>query len=265
MTAGVDWLGFSVPRPVVVLYVDEEMGRPLMESRLLKMRQADARFQDIEVERRFLIASRVGVRLDEKKWQDAIRRLVEKHEVRFIIWDTLRRLHSGNEDRSEEMAPVFAFLSLLRSEHGASSELLHHLKKNPEKGSNWLDTIRGSGDIIAAADFVVGFWKEEDLRFTTRADTKHAGEVSPLALELDPKTLWFHTAEPTTTSSDLDQRVLEVLATATPGKRLSNNVIFRNKRVKGRYSEVMAALGRLKEAGRVREEGERKAHGWIAV
>ncbi len=262
MTAGVDWLGFKVPRPLVVLYVDEEMGRPLMESRLLLMRNADPRFQSAEVAERFLILSRVGVRLDEKKWQDAIRRLVEKRKVDHLVWDTLRRLHSGNEDRSEEMAPVFRFLSLLRSEHGASNEVLHHTKKNPEEGANWLDAIRGSGDIIAAADAVIGFWKEEKC-FTLRADSKHAGEVEPLTLALDPETLWFHAAEPTV--SGLEQAVLEVLATCTPGEGLSTNRIFRDKRVSGRYSEVMAALGRLREAGKVREEGERKAHVWIAV
>jgi hypothetical protein len=192
LAAGIPWLDFTTrPDGIVVLYVDEEQGRALMEARFLRMRAAHEALRSGATWRRFHVASRIGYRLDSKEWREALREDVGRLGVKKLTIDTLRRVHSGNEDRSEEMAALFGFLSDLRREFGLTSEVIHHTKKNPNEDGNWMDAARGSGDIVAATDGLMGIWKIEDGIFTFRADTKAGGEVEPRDLLLNPETLWF--------------------------------------------------------------------------
>jgi hypothetical protein len=92
------------------------------------------------------------------------------------------------------MAALFAFLAELRRGFGITVEVIHHTKKNPDEGGNWMDAARGSGDIVAATDAMLGIWKVEDGLFTFRADSKAGGEVEPRDLRLNPETLWLEPA-----------------------------------------------------------------------
>ncbi|HEV8609086.1 MAG TPA: AAA family ATPase [Thermoanaerobaculia bacterium] len=194
--AALDFLKtFRFPRPLRALYVDEEMGLPLLLSRIDKMKSGRPEFRDPDVLKRFRVVSRAGLRLDEKKKLDALRREIGEFpggppDLTFA--DTLRRLHRAEEKDSGEMARVMETGVLIAEEFRTVFVAIHHSKKGPnDEESDWREAARGSGDLVAASQTVIGLWKSAELLFSMRADTKAAGEIQPFPLLLDGGTLLY--------------------------------------------------------------------------
>ncbi len=232
MVAGIPWLDHEVPRPVAVLYVDEELGRPLMELRHNLMLGADDRFSEPGRLRHLYVINRKGVRLDSAKGVAYLRFVIEWVKKRagdrpvHVIIDTLRRVHGGDENSSEDMSKVFRVLHDLRREYGISFEVIHHAKKNPAEGEEWREAVfRGSGDILAATESVIGFWKRSERVFQMRSDSKLSGETGPRDLVLMTHVLWFKHA---------DEAALQLVA----------DVEMRKLAIK-----LLAALKKMRDAG----------------
>lgn len=201
--AGVDFLPmvggvpseFRISRPLRVLYVDEEMGLPLLWKRIRLMRAGRREFDEPEVLRRFRVTSRKGLRLDDEAKLALLRRELAQFpggppDVVFL--DTLRRMHRAEEKNSEMMAAVMGAPIALGEEFGTATVAIHHSKKGPlEDDDDWREAARGSGDLVAASQAVIGMLKTDDVLFTARADVKAAGEIKPFPLLLDGQTFIF--------------------------------------------------------------------------
>jgi hypothetical protein len=119
-----------------------------------------------------------------------VRRLiasVREWKIDFVILDSFRRLHAGDENRSETISGLFldAF-DLLRSETGAGAIVIDHHRK--PTGENDLDgpenALRGSTDKRNMADWHVGIeGREEHLAFIP-TKTRHSKLPDPFKLEL---------------------------------------------------------------------------------
>jgi hypothetical protein len=186
--------GFAIPRQLRVLYVDEESGEGLIWTRTRKMLSGLPDLRTPEILERVRVVSRKGLRLDDTERLDAIRREIDRFPggvADLVIFDTLRRLHAGEEKDSEAMAAVMAILAELAA-LGCAILVIHHSKKGVlDDGDDWKEAARGSGDIIAASASVIGMAKTAETLFTLRADSKAGGEVAPSPLILDPETLLY--------------------------------------------------------------------------
>jgi hypothetical protein len=175
--------------------VDEEMGLPLLWKRIRLMRSGRSEFNEPEVLRRFRVISRKGLRLDDDALLERLRREVDLFPggaTDLVFFDTLRRMHLAAEKDSDVMAKIMATIVALGEEFGCSSIAIHHSKKGPvENDDDWREAARGSGDLVAASQSVIGMLKTGDRLFTMRADAKAAGEIPPFPLLLDDQTLLF--------------------------------------------------------------------------
>ncbi len=188
--------GFRIARPLRVLYVDEEMGLPLLWKRIRLMRSGRDEFNASEVLERFRVVSRQGLRVDDAERLDLLRReisLFPGGAADLVFFDTLRRIHMSEEKSSDLMAKVMATIIALGEEFGCATMPIHHSKKGlpQDDDEDWREAARGSGDLVAASQGVIGMLKTGDCLFTARADTKAAGEIAPFPLLLDEQTLLF--------------------------------------------------------------------------
>lgn len=193
--AMLEFLGFTFPRPLRVLYLDEEMGVSLLSSRIEKMKSGRPEFRNPDVLQRVGFFSRAGLRLDDEKKLEFMRRNVGEFPggvPDLILMDTLRRMHRGEEKDSGEMAKLMDTCSSLVDEFKTTLVPIHHSKKGPnDDEGDWREAARGSGDLIAASQTVIALWKSSDLLFSMRADVKASGEIQPFPMTLDPTTLLY--------------------------------------------------------------------------
>jgi hypothetical protein len=187
--------GFTMPRPLRILYLDEEMGLPLLCKRERMMRAGRPEFSEPDVRRRFRVISRAGLRLDDESKLEHLRRELGSFPggaPDLLIQDTLRRMHGAAEKDSETMAALTAAETAIAEEFGTTVLPIHHSKKGPQDDEeDWREAARGSGDLVASCQAVIAIWKTADLLFSARADAKAAGEIEPFPLILDPQTLLY--------------------------------------------------------------------------
>ncbi len=235
--------GFQIPRPLRVLYVDEEMGEPLLWKRVRLMRSGRPEFNAPEVLERFRVVSRKGLRLDDEARLELLRREISQFPggaADLVFFDTLRRMHAAAEKDSDLMAQVMGTAIALGEDFGCATIPIHHSKKGPQDDDgDWREAARGSGDLIAASQAIIGMLKTGDCLFTARADAKAGGEISPFPLLLDDQNLLFRRQ--------------------TEDERLVRKDAQHAVAVKDAQSELLRALGRLKSAG-----GEKYPPSWTA-
>ena len=92
---------------------------------------------------------------------------VKSHGIKFVVFDSLRQLHSVNENSSEDMKPILTSFSKLGLETESSVLLIHHLRKdNSNTGKtdrrSIFERLRGSSAIHAWRDCIIGVEGEED-------------------------------------------------------------------------------------------------------
>lgn len=88
---------------------------------------------------------------------------VKTHGIKFIVFDSMREVHSADENSSEQMKPVLNSFSRLSLETGASVLLIHHLRKESGGADKRpvFERMRGSSAIHGWRDCVLGIEGEE--------------------------------------------------------------------------------------------------------
>ncbi len=181
---GVDFLGRKVSRGRV-LYIDEEMGRPTLWSRWLRIRAAHPAFWDPETLSRVHFVALGGLSIERP---DEIRREIEKAQPTLLIVDSFRRVYTGKENDSDQVAKAMAFFGAIRTEYQIAEVIAHHTRKNLEGSEFWEDAARGSSDFFAACDGLLGLGKRARGLGELRATLRSAPEPDPINLVLDEQT-----------------------------------------------------------------------------
>lgn len=80
---------------------------------------------------------------------------LKEEKITFLIIDSFRRFHTGDENSSEEVARTFQFTDQIKA-LGISILILHHNRKEPLIGKSPADEmLRGSSDLTAYPDCVL--------------------------------------------------------------------------------------------------------------
>ena len=159
-----------------VLFGDEENGNELLRARFAKIVQSDPAFQDPETLARCRVCSFAGVRLSGKGL-DVLRREVEAFEPEVLILDSFRRVFGGDENSSEQVAQAIETLSKVRNDYSLEIVVLHHLRKDAG-GSEWADSVRGSGDLFGGVDALLGLQRTGKLSARPHGRPRRAGRRS---------------------------------------------------------------------------------------
>lgn len=184
------WLGFDT-RLESALVFQAELPPPQIGARI-RVRLQD--FTAPLLPGRLHVVSDRTLRLDDPAEHGRIRRLVDAHRPALVVFDPLARFMIGNENATQDMGRVVAFLDRLIQDFRVSVLLVHHTgkpsKDDPREGGQ---RLRGSSALFAAADSVLMLERSRG-HFSLSFELRHAPAPEPLILQRTDR-LGFERAE----------------------------------------------------------------------
>lgn len=190
---------FDVPKPLKVLYVNEEIAESQLQKRLRPMvSSAIVEGSNIgNINSNLLVVTKTGLKLDTVEGRSKACRLLRYSRPRVVIWDCLYRLHNGNENRAEDMQKVFDAFDYFSKSFECAHVIIHH-HGTPQKDSEreGFQLIRGSSVIGAYGDSYLTITKykknEEGNKYQKLSFTLRNAECpEDLVLARNPETLWY--------------------------------------------------------------------------
>ena len=140
-----------------VLYIDEENGDITLPNRFDLLRKG---FGYREAFTNVWLSVFNNMLLDTAEGLDHIKKLIDKLNVRVVIFDSMVRCMMGQEDKSDDVKKIYDNLkNIFKHYPDLSFILLHHTAKANPKNMNGL---RGSGDFAAFADCITMFNTNHD-------------------------------------------------------------------------------------------------------
>lgn len=174
-----------------VVYIQTDMTPQLQKLRLSKIKD----LMDL-ADLYYTMPGSINItKLDLKKPKSIEK--IRSLEPVLVIWDTLRKIHRGNENSSETVQSVYSTsLDLFPT---ATHEFAHHDKKthpDPDIEADPEEQFRGSGDWIDSAEASLQLVRAGEGRKEGRvllrvhkARTAPPSEKEPFLLDMDPGTM----------------------------------------------------------------------------
>lgn len=157
-----------------VLIVDEESGA----------RMLNERFRQLNAPRGLPITyfSRAGHKVNQE-YIDSLISVCLANSISLIIFDSLVRLHQGDENTSKDMAELFSLFKQL-TDHDIAVLIAHHNRKGVPGAYNPSSDMRGSSDILAAVDchMALNRPKNSDYVDVWQTKNRYTREVAPFKL-----------------------------------------------------------------------------------
>jgi DNA-binding HxlR family transcriptional regulator len=160
-----------------VLIIDEENGEARLHRRLARLTSRSS--DDCPIH----IACMCGVNLSHDRWVDSLHSKVKEIKPILILFDSLIRVHRGGENSAEDMATLFSVFTFLRHDFDCAIAFTHHLRKMGfvrDLGQR----IRGSSDILAYVDSMVGLTKAESSYTLWHLKNRDGDLIKPLSLSV---------------------------------------------------------------------------------
>lgn len=152
-------LGRYPVRQGAVLLMEEEASELNLSRRLHSMARARGLSAESLANLHLAVRSFAKLPLDVAE----IGRYIIAHEIKLVVFDSLRRFHSVDENSSSEMQSVLDAFGRLNM-CGCSVVLIHHLAKasSDHHSKPLFERLRGSSDLWAWRDCILGVEGEED-------------------------------------------------------------------------------------------------------
>lgn len=192
---GKPFLGFNVPEPKRVIYLQAEISPHSMQDRLRKMLfSIDC---DLIPERLFICGFR-GLKLDRNADIERVSKLVENYRAGVLLVDPLYKYHAGDENKVSDMSRFFDRIDWLVQRNNCSVVICHHFGKPQQDGRDGSTLFRGSSTITDYADSYLMLQrksKESRLHVKLSFNLRNAVEPEPMILYRNPETLWYEVHE----------------------------------------------------------------------
>lgn len=210
----------------------------------------------------FHVITAPSLRLDHDVDQARLRTTLDRLHPKLLLLDPLVRLHSCDENSSQEIAGLLGFLREVQRRHHVAVMLVHHLgkKSHGQLGQG----LRGSGDLHA--------WGDDNAYLTRKGDDllltlehRSAAAADPIKIRLvaepDGSNVRLQAAESrggetgrteTPAPVTLPERVIEVLASA--GRAVSRATLRAGLRVNNK--RLGDALADLEQRGLIARTAE---------
>lgn len=154
-----------------VLFVDEENGEKLLQKRLKLLPACD----DLPIT--FMCLQ--GFKLSKPTVNELIT-YCKGNNIGFIIFDSLIRIHSSDENDASKMSQAFLMLKQFNKEGIAVLFTHHHRKQGLLRSSNPSEDMRGSSDIRASVDSHLAIHRQKPHSITiTQTKNRNQEEVPP--------------------------------------------------------------------------------------
>lgn len=257
MAAGYPWLGFPTTCSRVLVLAHED---PKFETRRRIWRLA----RGLELDPRALHENLMvrdrqpPFRFDDPLDLARMQRTLAEFRPDVVFTDSLSRAHRQDENSVSEMKVVTDIWMDMCTRHNVAFACLHHTNKTT-------GSVRGSGEIFAAARHMVTFMKK-DGQVVVSTDGNMAATPEPFAIEARDRVINGHNAicitratEPTLdpeVANVLDKKILAWLSTHGP-----THTDPLRKELKCNRDVLMSRLIALKETGAITRPSTR--HKWI--
>ena len=171
-----DFLGHFKTLQSKVLLIDEENNLALLRSRLKQLN--DDQLLPI------YILSQNNIKIDKEKDLKGLMNLVKEQNIKLVIFDSLVRIHSQDENTATGMAQVFEALKSFTKE-GVTVIFTHHHRKTSAFAKNdSSQNLRGSSDILAAVDCHLAIDKKEDFIVIYQNKLRQRMEMKPFKVTI---------------------------------------------------------------------------------
>ena len=160
VASGQPCLGKYAVKQAPVLLVEEEASRLNLARRAHSLARARG-LSDSDLTSFFHITRQfVKMPADIKE----IYNMVIQNGIKLVVFDSLRRFHSVNENSSSEMQGILDCFGRLNTMGETSVALIHHLSKSGKESDRkpLFERLRGSSDLWAWRDCILGVEGEED-------------------------------------------------------------------------------------------------------
>jgi hypothetical protein len=154
VSKGSEFVGYFPTSQCPILMIDEEDSERIIQDRFkcLGIEKPD------ELPIHYLC--KAGFNIMNKNGLASIMNHIIEHGIKLVIFDSLIRIHGGDENTSRDMAAVYRrFNAIMKL--GVSVIATHHHRKNSEKTDS-PQSLRGSSDIGAGLDSHLIVFKEEE-------------------------------------------------------------------------------------------------------
>jgi RecA-family ATPase len=180
LVRGQEWLGFPVPTPIPVVYVQLDTPRSLWADRVQSLRDAGHPVEGVHfADRETLNTHPFSIRNPEHFKMFSI--ALDQIKPGAVIVDTLREATTGaDENDSTEMQEVVAQLEAAIKP--SAMIFIHHARKpsnDPGAHLNLLADGRGSNYIVGRMDCICRF-SHKSMRVTSRTMEEHSIKIDRL-------------------------------------------------------------------------------------
>ncbi len=163
ISQGSVWLNHFPAKKGRVLIIDEENSKEILTARIRKLLKARGESQDVSsLHIQWLVCQ--GVNLSEKRCASALEEQLDMIKPDLVIFDSLVRIHRGDENDARAMADLFAIIKQWMGTFESTFVFCHHQGKNGMEVNQSQSRYRGSSEIGAFADSIL------DVRPTGKRD-----------------------------------------------------------------------------------------------
>ena len=171
VTSGVEWLGFDVPQPTRVVYVQLDTPRTLWARNVENLRSSGHPVEGVHfADRETLQTFPFDILRDDH--QLLLAQSLAEVKPGIVVIDTIREFHSGDENDSTDMQVAIARLEAAVKPAGMIF-VAHARKSNPEVGLDIMNDNRGSNYLVGRMDAIVRFSKAS-MRVAGRSIEEHS-------------------------------------------------------------------------------------------
>lgn len=176
VASGQPFLGHFNTQQANVLLIDEENGERLLQQRIGLLGIG----KDLPI----FYTPTMGFTLTDESVESAIKKC-DENGIGLVIIDSLIRVHGAEENSAKEMATVSRQLRKF-TENGVAVIVTQHHRKQGNFNGGAGDAMRGSSEILAAADGHIGMSRKD--KFYIRFDQtkqRYAVELEPFEVKVN--------------------------------------------------------------------------------
>ena len=215
VASGQPFLGYFETHQTNVLLIDEENGERLLQQRM--------RLMDIAEHLPIFYTPTTGFMLTDDSVEAAIA-TCQEYNIGLVIIDSLVRVHGMSENDAKEMATVSRQLRKF-TENDIAVIVTHHNRKQGNFHGGAGEAMRGSSEILAAADGHIGVSrKNKSYVRLDQTKQRYAIELEPFEVKIDGDDSHFQFEfvgflKPQTDRDELLRDTVTVLLTESPQLR----------------------------------------------
>ena len=180
---------FPVPRPMRVLYLEQEIGFEDTRERLIGVLSHITPEQAALYRSNMWVYSRdMSMRLDREDGCLKIESLIEAVKPDVVCIDPLIEFHQQNENDASEMNLVFKNLDILREKHNFAAIICHHTSKpSMHSAKSGADLLRGTSALFGKGDsfLMLNVTNRNAGLIAVDFTIRRGKPISPLTLKLD--------------------------------------------------------------------------------